>query len=63
MTQEFDLAESLARGVTGRSGAWSFIQGFAAHWADALQNGDGWTEADLAEAEERLGVQLPAALR
>ncbi|SCF93237.1 SMI1/KNR4 family protein [Streptomyces sp. Ncost-T10-10d] len=63
MTQRFDLAASLARGIEGRSGAWSFIQGFAAHWAGALETGDGWTEADLAVAEERLGVRLPAALR
>lgn len=63
MTQGFDLAASLARGVEGRSGAWSFIQGFAAHWASALEDGDGWAEADLVAAEEQLGVRLPAALR
>ncbi|MEV7416026.1 SMI1/KNR4 family protein [Streptomyces sp. NPDC089919] len=64
MTHEFDLAASLASGVQGRSGAWSFIQGFTAHWVGAaLENGDGWTEADLDAAEERLGVRLPAALR
>lgn len=64
MTQEFDLAASLARGVEGRSGAWTFIQGFAAHWVGAaLGSNDGWTEADLDAAEERLGVQLPTALR
>lgn len=63
MTQAFDLAASLGRGVEGRSGAWNFIQGFAAHWASALESGDGWTEADLATAEERLGLRLPAALR
>ncbi|MFI5828563.1 SMI1/KNR4 family protein [Streptomyces sp. NPDC051578] len=63
MTQEFELAASLARGVEGRSGAWGFIQGFAAHWAEALESGDGWTEADLDAAEERLGVRLPVALR
>lgn len=64
MTQKFDLAASLAGGVEGRSGAWAFIQGFAAHWTGAaLGSGDGWTEADLAAAEERLGLRLPAALR
>ncbi|WP_413754304.1 SMI1/KNR4 family protein [Streptomyces sp. R-74717] len=63
MKQGFDLAASLVRGVEGRSGAWSFIQGFAAHWSSTLETGDGWTEADLAAAEERLGVRLPAALR
>ncbi|WP_327380538.1 MULTISPECIES: SMI1/KNR4 family protein [unclassified Streptomyces] len=63
MTQEFDLAESLARGVEGRGGAWSFIKGFAAHWASALESGDGWTEGDLVAAEERLGVKLPVTMR
>ncbi|AKL70903.1 MULTISPECIES: SMI1/KNR4 family protein [Streptomyces] len=63
MTRAFELAASLAGGVEGRSGAWSFIQAFAAHWARALESGDGWAEADLVAAEERLGVRLPAALR
>ncbi|WP_327180636.1 SMI1/KNR4 family protein [Streptomyces sp. NBC_01334] len=63
MTQGFDLAASLARGVDGRSGAWNFIQGFAAHWVGGLEDGDGWAEADLLAAEQRLGVQLPTALR
>lgn len=64
MTQGFDLGASLAGGVEGRSGAWAFIEGFAAHWAGAaLGSGDGWTEADLDAAEERMGLQLPTALR
>ncbi|WP_372350898.1 SMI1/KNR4 family protein [Streptomyces sp. KL116D] len=64
MTQEFDLAASLARGIEGRSGAWTFIQGFADHWVGAaLGSNDGWTLADLDAAEERLGVRLPTALR
>lgn len=62
MKQEFDLAASLVDGVGGRSGAWHFIQGFATHWANPLESGDGWTEVDLATAEERLGVHLPVAL-
>ncbi|MEV0521847.1 SMI1/KNR4 family protein [Streptomyces sp. NPDC050439] len=63
MTQEFDLAASLARGVEGRSGAWVFIQGFAAHWVGAsLGSEDGWTEADVEAAEQRLSVRLPMAL-
>ncbi|WP_460110891.1 SMI1/KNR4 family protein [Streptomyces sp. YKOK-J1] len=64
MTREFDLAESLARGVEGRNGAWTFIEGFAADWAGAaLGRDDGWTEADIEAAERRLGLRLPAALR
>ena len=64
MTQGFDLAASLARGVEGRRGAWTFIQGFAAHWVGAtLGSFDGWMKADLDAAEERLGLRLPTALR
>ncbi|MDT0569216.1 SMI1/KNR4 family protein [Streptomyces sp. DSM 3412] len=64
MTQEFDLAASLARGVEDRGDAWIFIRGFAAHWTDAaLGHEDGWTAADLDTAEERLGLRLPTALR
>ncbi|MFF5932082.1 SMI1/KNR4 family protein [Streptomyces sp. NPDC012508] len=64
MTQGFDLGASLARGVENRSGAWAFIQDFAAHWAGAALAGrDGWAEGDLGAAEERLGLRLPAALR
>ncbi len=37
MTQEFDLAASLASGIENRNGAWNFIQGFAAHWASGLE--------------------------
>ncbi|MEU6213162.1 SMI1/KNR4 family protein [Streptomyces sp. NPDC047023] len=63
MSREFDLAASLARGVEDRSGAWSFIEGFAAHWAEPLRGGDGWPEEELVRAEQRLGIRLPAALR
>ncbi|MEV4919406.1 SMI1/KNR4 family protein [Streptomyces tirandamycinicus] len=64
MTADFDLAASLASGVGGRSGAWTFIRGFAAHWAGAALGGNGgWTESDLGAAEEGLGLRLPTALR
>lgn len=63
MPQEFDLAASLAAAVEGRDGAWRFIQGFTAHWGGGLASGDGWTDADLAAAEQKLGLRLPTALR
>ncbi|MGW7364996.1 SMI1/KNR4 family protein [Streptomyces sp. NPDC054841] len=64
MTDEFDLARSLAAGVESRQGAWQFIRDFTAHWTDgALDDAAGYPEADLAAAEERLELRLPAALR
>ncbi|MFE5530666.1 SMI1/KNR4 family protein, partial [Embleya sp. NPDC056538] len=63
MTREFDMVRSLAAGVEGRWGAWEFIRGFVANWSEALGDDDGWGEADLVAAEERLGVRLPPALR
>lgn len=63
MSQVFDLAEEVARGVRDRAGAWSFIRGFATHWMSPLTPEDGWGEAELAAAEDRLGLPLPAAVR
>ncbi|MFC8202063.1 SMI1/KNR4 family protein [Streptomyces sp. NPDC057298] len=63
MTREFDMVRSLAVGVEGRRGAWEFIRGFVANWSEALGDDDGWGEADLVAAEERLGLRLPLALR
>lgn len=63
MTREFDMVRSLAAGVEGRRGAWEFIGGFVANWSVALGDDDGWGEADLVAAEERLGFRLPLALR
>ncbi|MFE4868238.1 SMI1/KNR4 family protein [Streptomyces sp. NPDC056682] len=63
MTHEFDLVRTLSTGVADRTGAWDFIRGFAAHWTTPLGEGDGWGEAELVAAEERLGVRLPLALR
>ncbi|MER5809086.1 SMI1/KNR4 family protein [Streptomyces sp. NPDC002033] len=63
MTREFDMVRSLTAGVEGRGGAWEFIRGFVANWSEALGDDDGWGEADLVAAEERLGIRLPLALR
>ncbi|WP_406447326.1 hypothetical protein [Streptomyces sp. NBC_00876] len=44
--------------------AWTSIQDFAAQRVGAAPGrGDGWTQADLDVAEERLGLGLPTALR
>ncbi|MFF9912447.1 SMI1/KNR4 family protein [Streptomyces sp. NPDC013457] len=62
MTHEFDMARSLGAAVQDRRGAWEFIRGFVADWAEGLAD-DGWNETDLAAAEKRLGLRLPSALR
>jgi hypothetical protein len=46
-----------------RSAAWRFIEGFAAAWAEPIEPRDGWNHADLDEAEHRLDVRLPEAVR
>ncbi|RAY11053.1 SMI1/KNR4 family protein [Actinomadura craniellae] len=63
MAQKFDLVQEVSAGVEDRAAAWRFVRGFARDWASPLTDGDGWSEEDLAAAEERLGVRLPVALR
>lgn len=57
------MKRSLAAGIEGSRDAWEFIRGFVANWSEALGDDDGWSEADLVAAEERLGIRLPLALR
>jgi hypothetical protein len=63
MTQTFDLRHGLEQARADREAAWRFVRDFAAAWAQPLADGDGFTEADLATAEDLLGVALPTALR
>jgi hypothetical protein len=63
MTSSFDLVSELTPGVTDSAEAWRFIRGFAAHWVTPVAEGDGCDESELASAEIRLGLTLPAALR
>lgn len=46
-----------------RAAAWRYLTRFAADWREPLGDGDGYGSAVLDEAEQRLGVRLPAALR
>lgn len=59
----FDVAGSAARAVHDRSAAWRFIESFAATWTEPIGPQDGWSRRELAEAEDRLGVGLPEALK
>ncbi|ALC21329.1 conserved hypothetical protein [Streptomyces pristinaespiralis ATCC 25486] len=63
MTHEFDLVRSLAAGAEDRHAAWDFVRGFAEHWTAAPLDTGGCPEAEVAAAEERLGLRLPPALR
>jgi uncharacterized protein (TIGR02996 family) len=42
---------------------WRLVEEFIEVWFRPLRVGDGFSEAELAEAESRLGFPLPAALR
>ena len=60
---DFDVARSIQRVTRDRYSAWQFIQGFTETWQALLLSGDGNDEEQIAFAELRLGVRLPAALR
>ena len=63
MEAEFDIRAELARGVADAAGAWQFIRLFAARYVRPVVAGDGCDDAELSEAETRLGFPLPASLR
>ncbi|MFC4070321.1 hypothetical protein [Actinoplanes subglobosus] len=63
MTGAFDLHGELAAGVRDAAGAWRFVREFAQRFASPLVDGDGVAEQELAEAQARLALVLPAALR
>ncbi|WP_262403276.1 hypothetical protein [Actinomadura sp. CNU-125] len=46
-----------------RDGAWAFVRRFAREWRTPLVPGDGCEASELARAEGRLGLALPAAMR
>ncbi|MEU0403744.1 SMI1/KNR4 family protein [Streptomyces sp. NPDC006197] len=63
MADSFDVAEALAGGCPARADAWAFVRGFAAAWSTPVSPADGFTSADVQQAEDRLGLRLPVALR
>jgi len=60
---DFDLHVELADAVLDSAGAWRFIQGFTATYSRPVGVGDGCEAGELEEAETRLELALPAALR
>ena len=63
MSAGFDVGQEVAASLGSRQRAWRFIRRFAESWLTPLSDDDGWAEADLRAADQRLGVRLPAALR
>lgn len=54
----------MAAAVSDRASAWRFIQRFTQEWGRwPLGEDDGYSEAELEAAEQRLGLRLPTALR
>jgi hypothetical protein len=60
---DFDLSKKINQAIQGRRETWDFIRSFVSHWVTPLKEADGYSEADLLAAEERLGISLPAALK
>ncbi|MFJ4186549.1 SMI1/KNR4 family protein [Kitasatospora sp. NPDC089509] len=60
---DFDLRAAMATALGDRAGAWALVRGFAAYWGEPLGPRDGFTDAELDAAEQRLGLRLPPALR
>ncbi len=54
-----DFAARLAR----REDRWSLLKDFIAEWHGPLEDGDGYSKAEIDAAEQRLGLKLPLALR
>ena len=56
-------AEEFAARLSNRQDRWSLLKDFIAEWHSPLQPSDGYSEAELDAAEQRLGLKLPIALR
>lgn len=63
MADGFDVSGAVGAGLGDRQRTWDFIAEFAAAWARPLAPGDGCSEDVLWAVQERMGVQLPTALR
>jgi hypothetical protein len=62
MQGPFNLVQSLID-LDSRGDAWQFIRDFAAGWSRPIVDNDGSTQAQLDNAERRLGARLPVAVR
>ncbi|MEU5160542.1 SMI1/KNR4 family protein [Streptomyces sp. NPDC020875] len=59
-----DIVVEMRAAVAERRAAWEFVRSFVRAWcAVPLADGDGYGPDEIAAAERRLGLTLPAALR
>ena len=58
----FDARQFAAR-LAAREDRWSLLTDFVAEWHAPLQEGDGYSVAELDVAEQHLGLKLPLALQ
>ncbi|MEU8118295.1 hypothetical protein AB0C21_06265 [Spirillospora sp. NPDC049024] len=63
MPTRFDLAEELAAGMRSTEAAFRFVSRYCAAWTTPLSTRDAYTPGEVQEAERRLGITFPAALR
>ncbi|WP_406210129.1 SMI1/KNR4 family protein [Kitasatospora sp. NBC_01560] len=63
MSTTFDLRVELPAALAGPAAAFRFVERFAAHLGAPVGPGDGTPEGELADAERRLGLALPEAMR
>ena len=56
-------AQDFAARLSARTDRWSLLKDFIAEWHKPLEEGDGYSAAEIDAAEKRLGVKLPEALR
>jgi hypothetical protein len=63
MMNPVEMAAGMRAALDDRAEAWHFLTRFAAEWRSPLRADDGYDPSEFDEAEQRLGVRLPAALR
>lgn len=56
-------AQDFAARLAKREDRWPLLKGWAVAWCDSFQASDGYFEAELDQAEERLCLELPASLK
>jgi hypothetical protein len=56
-------ARQFAQRLANRQDCWSLLKESVAEWHTPLKDGDGYAAEEIDQAEQRLGLRLPIALR